>query len=216
MSTFEAKSIVHANLLKISKIANMCSGYIYGGCVRDFFIAETDAKDIDIWFTCEEDILKFKNLILEVGLIESSIYSSIYNKNEIICYPFTREQVYLTTKDGCKFIVDLIKNKEFPVNDFAVNDLILDDGLVKHIDRTEYSLKLVIDLIKQRQMEPKQSFIDRFYSYKNDTLGAMEYFYPRLASFISRGWDLGIINNHFVIYGSQTSQYNMSYTIHFD
>jgi len=123
---------------------------------------------------------------------------------------FIRKQVIITMEDECKFIIDCIASKSFPVNDFYVNDLILINGKVSHISQDVVQLNLCLSLIKSKHMTPKDEFIQKIksdingyhdprllgpYTRVSGTLGGTYY---RLAKFKSLGWNLGQLHENII------------------
>jgi hypothetical protein len=124
-----------------------CGGLAFGGYVRDWVLRQRPFKDLDLWFQDTEHADQFLTKVAEskrdmiirnsrfAPLSAMSLSSGVGSvprfvaENNALEYPFQRMQLHVGTvqldnDDGV--FVDLIVSREFPVNDFDVNQLCFD------------------------------------------------------------------------------------------
>jgi len=146
---------------KISSIANKHDGYVFGGIVRDLYVRNRDAKDIDIWF---EDEKKIDLFIAELVTVNVKVKFYSYRSTENI-YGFSNKKYTFTFEDDdyyqIVFLVDIVWNETFPCNDFHANSLILIGDEIAHLDNDRLTCESIITMINNNQMYAKPEFIQK-------------------------------------------------------
>lgn len=180
------KLLVTKDLNLIAKLAKTHDGYLFGGIVRDFFIREEDAKDVDIWFKNLNSLTSFKEELSNISFIKE-VYKTQPERKEFSNnnYPFDRDLLHVTMKNtNLSYELDCIISPEFPDADFAVNEMIYDGEKVSH-----YSGLVRFDIlqqIKEKFMIPNLNFYKKM---KKDILAI-----NRVSNFIRKGWTVVGLN----------------------
>lgn len=147
--------------------------------VRDFFVLETDAHDIDIWFTSLPKKDRFVEKLRTAGVEIKASQFGIHKK----FYPFTVSQIIVKFPNGHLYFVDLVVSGNYPVNDFDVNDLIW-DGTVKHYTGNQEKANQVMRAISKKTMTMKPGYVPVL---KGDHADTSPYV-VRIEKFKKRGW----------------------------
>lgn len=166
------------------------NGVIYGGVVRDFFVLETDAKDIDIWFTSLAQAELFVAQ-LEAAGVEVRITNERPHEK---MYPFTVRQINAKFPNNHCYFIDLVVSATYPVNDFDVNDLIWIgtgniinhytwDAGVQHYTGDKGKRDQTVNAIKQMIMTMKPGFASTAESEYQASAPR-----TRIDKFKKRGW----------------------------
>lgn len=135
----------------ILDIAKEYNGFAFGGIVRDYIIpyiyfakdrSKLDFKDVDIWFSKEEDA---KNFIKSLSNKDTYLYIEEatkhgfcdIQKNEEYHKVFKRYQYMLILNGSNRFVIDIIVSEFLPVNDVAMNLLLFKPKSDKYTEMNE-------------------------------------------------------------------------------
>jgi len=182
----------------VYKCIKQSNGRLFGGFVRNLVVGNSHCRDLDIWFTCDEDKDKFVELFKQETKFNYpfKLWLGITNFNNeqiknTISYPFTRSVgQWVTTnctgdnKANSPVIVDLVVSKSFPVNDFTINMLSYDGELF-----ISHSHQFSVNDIKEQIKSKKGYIYDDYYS-KCHTYKSSNACYLRLEKFKKRGYTL--------------------------
>lgn len=146
---------------KLVMCGKKCGGVVFGGYVRDIIIPlnklkvplkSLDFKDMDFWFTSEENAEQF---VKEAGLkVQKTLYGLSGQENyDDGKYPIKRKQ-YISKYKGMNFvIIDVVVCNFYPVCDFSVNLLTWDGAKVKV--NAPYDVEDVMRQINQGNFDPE-------------------------------------------------------------
>lgn len=168
-------------------VAGKYNGRVFGGYVRDVIVpllhstCPVTFKDVDIWFTAEEDAKLF---VEEMGVSLTELNAETHFKetgsvhltglrddkharweNGPVLYEFKRWFAILNRDELALSYVDIIINEEFPVDDFNVNCISVryfknddvDTDMVCH----GYELDKIIKAIENKTMTMKSAYLER-------------------------------------------------------
>ncbi len=171
------------------KIASGHHGRVFGGYVRNVLVPEfygqssPGFKDVDLWFTCIEDALKF-TLTMGSKLKYHISTNKFNNADDKIVYPFDRTQLMLMDGDESIVIVDLIVSEKLPVNDLNVNQLTYSfvDGYKSFGEDNTMTL---LENIKNKRVDRLKGYTKEDYFLHN-----MDWHHqvPRLEKLKNLGW----------------------------
>lgn len=140
-------------------IATQNDGKVFGGFVRDVIVPylnnkETSKpKDMDLWFTCEECLIKFGSL-MKLKYPSSKNYDYFYVKN-CVSYGVNIKRYHLRIEFEEQFMhLDLVLSDEIPVNDFKFNTLCYSyqDGVFVPFNYSEKKIQQILN--KEAHMLP--------------------------------------------------------------
>lgn len=106
-------------------VASKYNGKVFGGFVRNVLVPQTfnqhvnGYKDVDLWFTCEEDAIKFVNDMDD----KLSLINKDKNYLNAIVYRFQRIIYRMHNAT-----IDVIISPTLPVDDLNVNQLTFSEG----------------------------------------------------------------------------------------
>ncbi len=145
-------------------LASYCGGKFFGGYVRDVIVprmknpnCDVSFKDVDIWFTSDEDAEEFVKLMKTT----EKIFDRQIHTNQSIEYKFKRTQYYFLN-EACPFNIDVIVSKTFPVNDFDVNFLTyyVKDAVRRLNAMGSYEEHFLIECINKKEIHMLDSYAD--------------------------------------------------------
>ena len=175
-------NIINKDVLCLCDLLRKFNGKLYGGIVRSFLLRQEDTKDIDIWFTNDNNMSGFIGRIENFweGYIVDNELDSDRSSSEK--YPFEKKTYIITSPStGLKYSLDLVLSKKFPVDDYDVNCVTF-DGKKFNIGKGGISRKLVLENISKKEML-------KLFTFKNTQSDKL-----RENKFRENGWQIKNIN----------------------
>lgn len=194
IKTHFMRETIDKHLTIIGKHASTFDGYIFGGVVRNFLVGGRDTKDIDIWFKNIESSQLFIQTLMDYNYINIEPNKKYYNSKKTDFYPFLNESYTFIMPDKFSFIVNIHVKETYPVDDFYVNDLIYDGLKIKHISENPNLLDQAMRDIINKNMYPKEQFIERYLNNKNNQKLNL-----KLKELKASGWFLGQLDDYIIV-----------------
>lgn len=114
-------------IYRVIEIAFRHNGRVFGGFLRDVMVprlsdttCRVSFKDVDLWFTSEQDAERFINEMNDEFIHKSEYDLELENETK---YPFKKKQYHYIFQGKCVAWFDVIVSESFPVNDLNVNML---------------------------------------------------------------------------------------------
>jgi len=180
------KDVIDTCLLVIARVGKMCNGLLVGGVVRDYFIMDEIAKDVDLRFSSFQDIDKFMYILKQLHNVE--ILEQSENKSRTL-FVKKCEVIFVLSNAICMFDVDITTKMDTTSisYDFICNGITYDGTNFGFIENNDQSLlELAITHISQKIMVPNPRLL---VSSRQNMRRKQCYLY-RISKFQERGWTI--------------------------
>lgn len=162
MSGFFLETIL-SHIYRTLKIASIHRGRVFGGFVRDVIVPRiadpicgVRFKDIDIWFTTQDDadnfVKQMGQAFIEISAISDNAQYKLFN----------RKHYHMFDHDTCLGWFDIIVSDTVPVNDFNINKLtcLFHKGGKQFESHGDESVATLINAINNKQTTMLSPYIN--------------------------------------------------------